>query len=56
MYEGKLISQPEEANDVRGQVTTDYQAILEKKWIDELRANSKVIINRSVLKQVKENN
>lgn len=56
VYEGKLISQPEEANDVRGQVTTDYQAILEKKWIDELRANSKVTINRRVLKQVKENN
>lgn len=55
VYEGKLIDQPEEANDVRGQVTTDYQAKLEKEWIDDLRVNSKVSINKKVLKSVKEN-
>lgn len=29
-YRGRVIDQPEDAFDVRGQVTTDYQAVLEK--------------------------
>lgn len=54
VLEGKLIDQPEEAADVRGQVTTDYQNLLEKAWIKDLRNKYKVKINKKVLKMVKE--
>ena len=51
---GRIISAPEEAADVRGQVTSDYQAKLEKEWIDSLKAKYPVKINLKVLKEVKE--
>lgn len=54
ILEGKVIEQPEEAADVRGQVTTDYQNQLEKNWIKELKSKYKVKINKKVLKLVKE--
>ena len=54
VFEGKVIEQPEEYTDVKGAVTTDYQNILEKEWIDELKAKSKVSIKKKVLKSVKE--
>lgn len=53
ILEGKLIEQPEEAADVRGQVTTDYQNYLEKQWIKDLKSKYKVKINKKVLKLVK---
>ena len=53
-YMGRIISAPEEAADVRGQVTSDYQAKLEKEWIDSLKAKYPVKINLKVLKEVKE--
>ena len=54
VFEGKLIDQPEEAADVKGLVTTDYQNLLEKEWVEELKSKSKVSINKKVLKKVKE--
>lgn len=54
VLEGKVIDQPEEAADVRGQVTTDYQNQLEKNWIKDLKSKYKVKINKKVLKLVKE--
>ena len=54
ILEGKVINQPEEAADVRGQVTTDYQNALEKEWVKELKSKYKVKINKKVLKLVKE--
>ena len=54
VLEGKVIDQPEEAADVRGQVTTDYQNQLETNWIKELKSKYKVKINKKVLKLVKE--
>ena len=52
-FRGRVISQPEEVSDVRGQVTTDYQALLEKEWIKTLRQRFPVKINRKLLSKVK---
>lgn len=52
-YNGRVISVPEEAADVRGPVTSDYQAQLEKEWIAEMKAKYPVKINQKVLKKVK---
>lgn len=52
-YRGRVIDAPEEASDVRGAVVADFQAALEKDWIEQLRAKYPVKINRKVLGQVK---
>lgn len=52
-YDYKVISVPEEAADVRGLVTSDYQAMLEKEWVASLKAKYPVKINQKVLKKVK---
>lgn len=52
-YRGRIIDQPEDAFDVRGQVTTDYQALLEKEWVKELHKRFPVKINRKVLAKAK---
>ncbi len=49
---GKKLSQPEEMNDVRGQVTSDYQAQMEEQWVKALRKKYKVVVNRDVLATV----
>lgn len=48
-YDGKVIDQPEEAADVRGAATSDYQALLEKEWIKSLKSKHKVKVNKKVL-------
>ena len=52
-FQGRIIDQPEEAIDVRGQVVTDYQAALEKEWLEQLRAKYPLKVNEKVLKKVK---
>lgn len=49
---GKKLSQPEEMNDVRGQVTSDYQTQMEELWVKALRKKYKVVVNRDVLATV----
>lgn len=49
----KMLANPEEMADVRGQVTSDYQAELEKNWVEELREKYPVAINWKNLKKVK---
>ena len=51
---GKLIKKPENFEDVRGQVTADYQDMLEKQWVAELRKKYAVKVDESVLATVKE--
>ncbi len=51
-YDYKVIEQPEEAIDVKGLVTSDYQSQLEEQWVAQLRNKYKVKINKKVLKQV----
>ncbi len=54
VLKGGLISQPEELADVKGQVTSDYQDVLEKRWVEELKARYPVTINKKILKKVKQ--
>lgn len=49
---GKMISKPEELNDVRGLVVADLQDELEKKWVAELRKKYAVKVDNEVLETV----
>ena len=48
-----MLDAPEEAADVRGAVTGDYQNYLEQQWIGELKKLYPAKINKKVLKQAK---
>lgn len=48
-FGGRIIDAPEEAADVRGLAVTDYQTQLEKDWLQSLRANYPVKIDKKVL-------
>ena len=50
---GRMLTSPEEAADVRGLVTSDYQAKLEKEWVESLKTKYKVKINNKVLDKLK---
>ncbi|MDR0810701.1 MAG: peptidylprolyl isomerase [Paludibacter sp.] len=52
---GKILKNPQDYTDVRGQVTTDYQDFLESEWVKTLREKYPVKINRDALKTIKEN-
>ena len=47
-----MLKAPKEYTDVRGQVLEDYQNLLEKQWIEELRKQYVVTVNRDVLATV----
>ncbi len=50
---GKVLKKgPEDYTDVKGLVTADYQDLLEKQWVAELRKKYPVVINREVLETV----
>ena len=50
---GKMLKKgPEDYTDVRGQVTADYQDMLEKAWVTDLRRRYPVTVNKDVLKTV----
>ncbi|MCX6226896.1 MAG: peptidylprolyl isomerase [Bacteroidia bacterium] len=50
----KLIDpKPKKLDDIRGQVTADYQDNLEKEWIQVLREKYPVKINQDVLSKIK---
>ena len=50
---GKMLSQPEEMNDVKGLVASDYQEALEEEWIAGLHKRYKVTVDKKVLNQLK---
>ncbi len=52
-YMDKVIDAPEEAADVRGQVTSDYQNHLEAIWVKELRTKYPWKLNKKELKKIK---
>ncbi len=52
-YNGHVIDQPEEAADVRGAVSADYQNLLETEWVNKLRKEHKYKINRKLIKNMK---
>lgn len=49
---GKKIKMPQEMDDVRGQVVSDYQDELMKTWVESLRKKYPVSINKEVLATV----
>lgn len=49
---GKKLKAPKELDDVRGLVTADYQDMLEKAWVEQLRKRYDVVVNREVLATV----
>ena len=49
---GKLISKPENMNDVYNQVVEGYQDYLDKQWVKKLRKQYKHKIYKKALKQV----
>ena len=52
----RIITNPEEAADVKGAVVADYQAKLEQEWLEELHRKYKVKINRKVFNKLKSEN
>lgn len=54
VYGGKVLAQPEEMSDVRGQVVADYQNYLEEEWVAQLRKKYKVKVDNKVLKKLKD--
>lgn len=49
---GKIQKAPKEMDDVRGQVTADYQQELEKLWVAQLRKRYTFSVDEQVLKTV----
>jgi peptidyl-prolyl cis-trans isomerase SurA len=50
---GKVLKKgPEDYTDVRGLVVADYQELLEKQWVEELRKKYIFTVNEEVLKTV----
>lgn len=49
---GKKIKAPQDYQDVRGLVLSDYQEQLEKEWVASLRSRYTVVVNQDVLKTV----
>ncbi|MBI3511493.1 MAG: peptidylprolyl isomerase [Bacteroidetes bacterium] len=45
--------EPKTLQEARGVITSDYQAQLEKEWVDSLKKKYTVTINKDVLKMVK---
>jgi peptidyl-prolyl cis-trans isomerase SurA len=46
-----LPSAPKDFNEAKGIATSDYQAYLEKKWLETLRLKHQIVINEDVLYQ-----
>lgn len=52
-YKGRIIDAPETAADVRGAAVTDYQAELDRLWVEELHRKYPVHINQDVFEALK---
>ncbi|MBD5205903.1 MAG: hypothetical protein HDS84_05965 [Bacteroidales bacterium] len=53
MINPRVILEPEEVNDVKGLVTSDYQNEFQQAWENELRAKYPVEVNEKVLNQIR---
>ena len=49
---GRRLSAPEDVDDVRSEVVSDYQEAMEKQWVSTLRKRYKVKVDERVLKTV----
>ncbi|MDE1208286.1 peptidylprolyl isomerase [Tenacibaculum larymnensis] len=52
-YIANKVKYGKELDDIRGQVISDYQDELEKKWIKELRKNNMVRVRKGALRKLK---
>lgn len=52
MLKKRILTVPEEMQDVKGLVTSDYQNMFQEQWENELRKKYNVKVNRKVLKSV----
>ncbi len=50
---GSVIAQPEEVADVKGQVVSDYQNQLEEQWVEQLKKEYPVVIDKKTYKKIK---
>ncbi len=48
-------AQPKALNEAKGQITADYQDVLEKKWIAELRSKYPVVVNQNLWSKLRQN-
>ena len=53
---GKLLKAPAEYKDERGQVTSDYQDMLEQVWIEQLKQKHSVVVHQEVIDRLKTEN
>lgn len=51
---GRLLKSPEELDDVRGEVESDYQDELEKQWSEYLHKKYKVEVNQTAFKTIRD--
>lgn len=52
MLNKRILTVPEEMQDVKGLVTSDYQNMFQEQWENELRNKYRVKVNKKVLKSV----
>ena len=45
VLESRIVSQPEDLEDVKSAVINDYQEVLEQQWLNDLRARHSIVIN-----------
>jgi len=48
----KIAAQPKTLDEAKGLVTADYQAFLEKEWIESLRAKYPVVVHQEVVDSI----
>lgn len=53
LYDFKVLNEPEDVNDVKGQAISDYQNMLEQEWIEELKVKYPIVVNEKELKKIK---
>jgi len=51
----KMNPAPKTLDECRGMVISDYQNQLEKEWVDSLRMKYPVVIDQTVLEDIKKN-
>ncbi len=54
LYDFVILNEPEEVADVRGQVTSDYQNLLEEEWIEELKSKYPIVVYEKELRKIKQ--
>lgn len=53
IVDGRIVEQPENLEDIKAVVINDYQEQLEKEWVDQLKQNHNVTINKKELANIR---